>query len=211
MELEYRTGRKEGVEIVEVSYPQRSVELIVMPYETPTEVAHRGRMIEEIVTKGAYGNGIAGRKDIRVNRDHDVARTCGRAVKFHPSRQEGLVAELRIAKTDLGEETLELAADGLLDASAGFALQIDGETKKIKQGAEVWETRDRRRLNHLWLGHIALTPEPAYETANVLAVRHTEHGLVVAEAARPNLERLEVDRLREQYADLDRRYSVGQH
>ena len=38
-------------------------------------------------------------------------------------------------------------------------------------GGEVWETRSRRRLTKAWLGHIAMVPDPAYETANVLAVR----------------------------------------
>jgi len=199
--IEYRSA-----EVVGVSYPKRQIELIVMPYETPATVYHQGRMVTEIVTRGAYGTGIAGRKDIRVNRDHDVSRTCGRAIKFHPSRDDGLVAELQISRTTLGEETLTLADEGLLDASAGFALQIDKETRKVKQNAEVWESRDRRRLNHLWLGHIALTPEPAYETAAVLAVRNSEAG-VLAAASRPNMERLELDRLRELAADLNRRYA----
>ena len=200
-----------AAQVVGMSYPERRIELIVMPYETPTTVREPRRSYTEVVSRGAFGQGIAGRKDVRVNRDHDVRQTCGRAVKFHPSREEGLVAELHISRTPLGDETLELAADDILDASAGFALQVDKRTGRVKDGAEVWEARDRRRLNHLWLGHIALTPDPAYETANVLAVRAAERSAPETEVATPNLERLQLEEWREAYAVIDRRYAVGQH
>jgi len=162
-------------------------------------------MITEVCSTGAY-EGIEARNDrVRVNRDHDVTRTVGRAVRFHPSRQEGLVAEIRISETPLGEETLVLADDGVLDASAGFGLLRDRQGKVVP-GAETWERTDRRRLNHLFLGHIGLTPEPAYETANVLAVRKAEK---VPAGVTPNLDRLELDRFREQAAELDRRYGLA--
>jgi len=157
-QLEYRVATQIGV-----NYPNRIIELVVMPYETETMVAHQGRMVREIVARGAF-DGIERRANrIRVNRDHDATRTIGRALKLHPSRDEGLVAELRIAQTDLGEETLTLADEGILDASAGFLPM---------PGGEEWEGRSKRRLTKLWLGHIAMTPDPAYETARVLAVRN---------------------------------------
>ena len=133
-----------------------------MPYEETTLVEYEGRMVEEVVSRGAF-DGIERRPNrVKVNRDHDVTRTCGRTIAFHPGRDEGLVAEVRIAKTPLGDETLELAADGILDASAGF-LPLPGGMR--------WETRARRRLSKLWLGHIGMTPDPAFEGARVLAVR----------------------------------------
>ena len=138
-----------------------------MPYETETVVEHRGRMVREIVSRGAF-DGIERRANrVRVNRDHDVTRTVGRALTFFPSRDEGLVAELRIAQTELGDETLALADEGILDASAGFMPMPDGET---------WPDRNLRRVDKAWLAHIAMTPDPAYETANVLSVRtHDAH------------------------------------
>jgi HK97 family phage prohead protease len=192
-ELEYRSSQ-----VASVSFPERSVELIVMPYETEATVVHQRRIVQEIVSRGAF-DGIERRANrIRVNRDHDVRRTIGRAVALHPSRQEGLVAELRIAKTELGDETLALAEDGILDASAGFG---------VMDGGEVWErNRELRRLTKLWLAHIAMTPEPAYETANVLAVR--------TQPERPacsNRERLELERWRQLEADLNSRYLSAQH
>ena len=94
-------------------------------------------MCTETIGRGAF-DGIERRANrIRVNRDHNLERTVGRAVALHPSRDEGLVAEVRIAQTDLGEETLALAADGCLDASAGFR-PMDG-------GLE-WQGRDAYRI-----------------------------------------------------------------
>jgi HK97 family phage prohead protease len=195
-ELEFRSARQIGV-----SFPERIIELVVMPYEEETLVPYRGRMVTEVCSRGAF-DGIERRANrVRVNRDHDVKRTVGRAVAFHPSREEGLVAELKIARTELGEETLVLAEEELLDASAGFLPFAGGER---------WETRARRRLTKCWLGHVALTPEPAFEGAKVLSVRAAAAaaGEPVEEPLQtPNLDRLRLAELEARYADLDRRYS----
>ena len=92
-------------------------------------------MVDEIISRGAF-DGIERRANrVRVNRDHDLRPAPSAAPSaFHPSREEGLVAEVRIAKTELGDETLALADDGCLDASAGF-LPMDGGQK--------WETPHR--------------------------------------------------------------------
>lgn len=202
-ELEYRSA-----ELVDVSYPKRTIELIVMPYENPTVVDYRGRLITEVCSRGAY-DGIERRDDfVKVNLHHDVRQTCGRATRFHPSREEGLVAELYMSRSSAGEDALTMADEGLLGASAGFALLFDAHGHTYAD-AEVWETRDRRRLNRLYLGHIGLTPEPAYAGAKVLAVRHDAADTNPSPLT--NLERLELDRLRREYADLDARYGVAQH
>ena len=186
-DLEYRTATQVGV-----SWPDRTIELIVMPYEQPTEIVWQGRVIEEVCSRGAW-DGIERRPNrIRANRDHDLTRTVGRALALHPSREVGLVADLRIARTPLGDETLALADDGCLDASAGFL--------PMGEHGAVWETRDRRRLNKCWLGHIAMTPDPAYEGASVLSVRSSSAEADSPEpAGTPILDRILADRLREQY------------
>jgi HK97 family phage prohead protease len=173
-----------AAELVAVSYPARTIEVIVMPYETETLVAHDGRMVTEIISRGAF-DGIERRVNrIRANRDHERERTFGRAVALHPSREEGLVGEIKVARTPLGDETLELADDGCLDASAGFLPMADGMT---------WETRSRYRITKAWLGHIALVPEPAYDGARVLAVRHSDQQRPVS--ATPNLDLVRAWRL----------------
>jgi hypothetical protein len=78
----------------------------------------------------------------------------------------------------------------------------------------VWETKERRRLNHLYLDHIALTPDPAYEGARVLAVRDRPGAAgsgaeTTVEAATPNLDRLQLERWRQMAADIDTRYGLS--
>ena len=93
-----------------------------MPYERPTEVPYGNRIVTEIVSRDAF-NGIEKRAGkIRVNRDHSWDKVVGKIVALHPSRKEGLVTEVKMFKTVIGEETLTLCDEGGLDASAGFAL-----------------------------------------------------------------------------------------
>jgi HK97 family phage prohead protease len=205
-EIEFRAAQ-----VAEVSYPKRVIELVVMPYEVEAQVGYRGRLITEICSRGAY-TGVEERTSrIKVNLDHDRARTLGRTVALHPSREEGLVAEIKLTRLEEGERALVMADEGILDASAGFGLLMDKQTGRVKQGAEVWETRDRRRLNHLFLDHIALTSSPAYEGARVLAVRRQEPERELAAEApllTPNRDRLEIEQWRARLALLDRRYGV---
>ena len=202
-ELEYRDAT-----VSAVSFPQRTVELIVMPYETETLITERGKTFTEIVSRSAFEGLEARNGKVRVNRDHDRTRTVGRATRFDHSDPAGLIAEIRVSQTELGEETLVLADDGVLDASAGFAPLRD-PAGRVVPDAEVWETRSRRRLNRLFLDHIALTPDPAYADARVLTVRSepltdAPTGIVVA---MPNLARLELEEWERKLADLDARYS----
>ena len=121
-ELSFRSST-----VSDVSFPERIIQLVVIPYEEEALVEIKGRMVRESIARGAF-DGIERRANrIRVNRDHKLERTVGRAVAFHPSREEGLVADLKIAKTELGDETLTLAADDCLDASAGYLPMPDGE------------------------------------------------------------------------------------
>jgi len=167
---------------LEVRYADRRIELVAMPYDTDASVVVHGRAVTESCAPGAY-DGVERRVNrVKANRDHDQQRTVGAAVALHPSRTEGLVAELRIARTPLGDETLALADDHALEASVGFA---------VMPGGERWlEGRSRRRLERLYLDHIALVPEGAYD-AQVLDVRgstgHTgaSDGIVVPT---PNLD-----------------------
>jgi HK97 family phage prohead protease len=183
---------------VDVNFPKRMIELIVMPYESPGEVEHRGRLITEVVSRGAFANINASRRRISVNRDHLIPEVIGKAVALHPSRQEGLVAEIKISGSDIGERSLIQASEGLLDASAGFML------KRNRPDAEVWETRNRRRLNHLWLHHIALTPDPVYEDARVLAVRNQSTVPLQRQGqpATPNIDLVRGWQLEDAYARL---------
>jgi phage head maturation protease len=204
-ELEFRSSQ-----LVDVNFPKRTIELIVMPYESEGTAFYHGRTITEICSRGAYAGVEQRTRQIKVNRGHLTDMAVGKTVALHPSRHEGLVAEIRISRTDLGEETLILADDGVLDASASFGLLRDKQTGRVVPNAEQWETRDRRRLNHLFLDHIAMVPDPAYPDARVLAVRHQQ--LPQAESvavARPYLDRLQYEQAVAKLAEIDARYGLA--
>lgn len=187
-----------SAQVVEVRYPQRMIDIVAMPYEQTAVVEWQGRMIREVCSRGAF-DGVERRANrVKVNRDHDIVRTVGRCSSLHPSRVEGLVAEIKIAATPLGDETLALADDGVLDASAGFL---------PFPGGEQWlETRSLRRLTKCWLGHIALVPDPAYEGANMLALRSSIAGEVLTvhsdPVPTPNLDQVRLWALEDRYSSF---------
>jgi HK97 family phage prohead protease len=185
LEIEFRSAIPIGV-----SFPKRQIELIVMPYEREAQVMHKGRSIREIVSRGAFQGLDAAHRRILVNRGHMIDFVVGKATKFHLSREDGLLAELQIFKTESGNETLELANEGALDASAGFG---------VPDGGESWPERGLRRLNRVWLDHVAMTPVPAYPDAKVLAVRDQD-GLLESRIPTPNLDQVRGWLLAERYA-----------
>jgi HK97 family phage prohead protease len=174
--VEYRTAGT-----LEVRHAQRIIDLIAVPYDEPTEVQRRGRWVTESVSPEA-STGVPG--DVTVNRAHDREQPLGRVVALRPNDPRGLRAELRISRTAAGNDVLELADDGLLSASIGFSPL-----------AEDWSA-DRRtvKVTKAKLVHIALTGDPAYEGAKVLAVRTAPDG-EPARVATPNLDRIRLELL----------------
>ena len=159
-ELWHRTA-----ELVGVSFPDRTIELIVMPYETETIVPYQGRMVREVIARGAF-DGIERRANrVRVNRDHQAERTVGRATTFHavtPGRpgRRGADRPDRPGRRDA-------------DACRGRdPRRIRGVRADVPAGTG----RDGRNTasTKAWLGHIAMTPDPAYVDAQVLAVRSAD-------------------------------------
>lgn len=160
--IEYRNATLSGV-----NFAQRIISLIAVPYGEPSQVPvmYRGAMWDEIFERGAF-DGIEKRPGrVRVNRDHDRQRTVGKAVAFWPSREEGLVAELRISQTALGDETLALADDEVLVPSIGFGVR----------GSDQALNPPVRRIKRAFVEHIGLLSEiQAYDGARVLQVRSGE-------------------------------------
>jgi HK97 family phage prohead protease len=177
-ELEYRRAAS-----VEVRHPERVIELIAVPYDEDTRVLHRGRWIIESVAPGSFANVAGSPRNIIVNRGHDYERPIGKVVRLHPNDPRGLRSEVRIVKTPEGDDVLELAAEDLLGASVGFAAYPGGEHYTSDQ--------TRRRITKAYLGHIALTGDPAYEGAEVLAVRSASPPVTTPT---PNLDRLLAER-----------------
>lgn len=180
---------------VEVRYAERMIELIAVPYDEPTKVLYHGRMIDETVSRGAFEGLQMRARDFKVNRAHDRERPIGWVHKFKPRDDRGLVAEIGpIRSTRDGDDALELAADGLLGASIGFAV--------LSPGDERWSTdRRSRTITRAWLDHIALTGDPAYPGAKVLAVRAVdESGPTPPASPTPNLDTILAELLAERYS-----------
>ena len=90
---------------------ERIVTLIAIPYEQSTSVPFRGEVWNEVVQRGAFSGIENSTHTFRVNRDHDKRRLVGKIVKYYPDREDGLVVDAYISKTEFGDETLQLAKD----------------------------------------------------------------------------------------------------
>jgi HK97 family phage prohead protease len=158
--LEFRYA---GVQVGNVDFANRIITVIAVPYEESALVEYRSEMWNEIFSRGSLDAVAAAPHRVRVNRDHNKSRTVGKAIQFRPDSDEGLVTEIRIAKTELGDETLALADEECLSASVGFGVGPQGQTLDRRTMT--------RRINKAYLDHISLVESPAYVGARVLGVR----------------------------------------
>ena len=159
------TRNSGGADVLGVDQLARSLTVIVAPYDQPATVEYRGEIWTEAFAPGAFDS-LAGidPQRIRVCREHNRADAVGKVLRFDTRSPLGLIAEIRIAKTQRGDDTLGLAAEGMLSASAGFAVDPTS-------GQTLDRTRRIRRITHALLDHIGLVMQPAYDGAQVLAVR----------------------------------------
>ena len=150
-------GRSSAIDTLDVNQNTRIIRLIAVPYEESTSVVLHGQMWSRCSPLG----GVERRANpIRVNRGHDKTRTVGRVINFDAGDARGLIAEVHIAATPLGDETLTLAAETCLSASVAFTIPAGG--------AQLDHQRRHRRDNRAELDHVSLVESPAYAGANVL-------------------------------------------
>lgn len=148
--------------VADVSFPQRTIEVVAAPYGQEALVEYEGETWLEHFERGAFA-GVEARPDrVKANRDHDNTRLVGKAIGFS-DREDGLAGAFRIAKTPLGDETLTLASEEMLGASVGFA---------SRRSDQVFDRSTRSRsIKRAFLDHLAFVPDSAYEGARVLGVR----------------------------------------
>lgn len=179
-----------------VDFGERIITVIAVPYEQPTPVPYQREVWNEVFSRSAF-NGIETRQkrvpatacfNLRAE-DHEGARVVGRAQAFFPSRDEGLVTDLKISRTPAGDEVLALADDGAMDVSVGFAVK-----NRLDQILD--RPTRTRRINRAFLDHIAFVAQPAYTGAKVLAMR-SENSTDVEPSGTPLLDQfIEDDILR---------------
>lgn len=160
--------------ITDVDSQQRLIDLVAVPWNQEAQVMWQGDMWREVFTRGAFP-GIETAKGIRVNREHHVGDTVGKVVEFNDA-DDGLRAQVKIANTSRGDETLALADEDMISASVGFTVKKPSDVQINKRTRE-------RRVMRAFLHHLAMVESPAYEGAHVLAVREESSGLQVVEQA----------------------------
>ena len=160
--------RYAGVRVDGVDFAQRLITVIAVPYGEPALVEYRSEVWNEIFERGAFNSVTGAPHRVRVNRDHNKTRTIGKVVQFWPDRDEGLVAEVRVARTPLGDESLALADEDMLSASVGFGVR---STDQVLDRATM-----TRRIKNAYLDHLSFVESPAYVGAQVLSVRDNTGG-----------------------------------
>ena len=165
--IEHRTA---GVAVESVDFAQRLITVVVVPYDQPAKIEYRSEIWDESFMRGSLDGCAAAPHRVRANRSHNADLIVGKATQFWPDRDEGLVGEIRIAKTPLGDETLHLADEDMISASVGFG---------VRPVDQVLDRRSMtRRIKKAYLDHVAFVQTPAYDGARVLAVRDTTGGEV---------------------------------
>ena len=162
--VEIRSASVDGVD-----FGQRIITVIAVPYEQPTEVMYRQEVWNEVFTRTAFEGIETRNRRIPVNREHKPEWLVGKVVGTQPHHETGLLAEIRISRTEHGDETLELASDDAVSASVGMMVKEPHRDQVLDR-----HTRTRR-INRAFLDHLALVGSPAYEGAKVLAMRSPQY------------------------------------
>lgn len=161
--------------IDDIAFGKREITLIAVPYNEEAEVYDwAGDATKEKFIPGAFTGVESRAKQITLNRDHERSRVIGVATSFDTKNERGLITTMKVSNTDLGTESLQLAADGVLRASIAFSAR--SQDMAVKDGI--------RSIYRAFLLHVALTPEPAYAGAEVIDVRTGEP---MEDAPTPNL------------------------
>ena len=167
--------------VTDISFPDRVITVLAAPYERSTLehptlplTMYRGRLYAETIARGAF-NGVESRNGkVMANREHVKGTTVGKVVAFHPDAREGLIADVKIAKTLAGDETLALADEGMIFPSIGFAV-VKGSDQELDHRS----TPNRRYIKRAFVDHLGFTEDPAYIGADVLSVRSADQPIQV--------------------------------
>lgn len=171
---------------LEVRSTGRTIVGLAVPFDVPARVSDGSHRYTEVFRRGAFARTIAERGPTRVKSlvMHDRQRLpIGRAEVLRED-PNGLYAELRVSKTDFGDQVLELVRDGALDGlSIGFQPVPHGDRWSNDQ-----TTCERIEVR---LREISIVDSPAYDDALISAVRAEAAPQVSADVARRRLHILE--------------------
>lgn len=163
--VEVRSSQVESVNI-----PERIITVIAAPYDEPAQILYRREVWNEKFARSAFAGIETRQKPIPVVASLEMpdsghkGRIVGRVAKADPAYSGGLLTDIKVSRTALGDETLELAMDRALSASVGFIVKHRMD-ESLDRGTRM------RTVNRAFIDHIALVGSPAYDGAQILAVR----------------------------------------
>lgn len=173
-------------DLVRATPSERIIHGCVLPYGETVTVDDGEGPYRERFEFGAFRRSIAERAHkvrLLVQHDRRGRLPIGKAQRLE-ERSDGLYGEFRVANTRDGDDALTLAAEGLVDFSAGF--------RGISQRRESDGTLVRTEAA---LSEASLVGMPAYSRAVVAGVRDNERTLSAeAATARLTLLTLEIPR-----------------
>jgi phage head maturation protease len=166
--------RSAGVAIDDVDFKERIITVIAVPYERPAMVEYRQAVWQEVFSRSAFKGIEARQKPIPAcaqldtvdgGHSHSGSRLIGRVINSYPDSEPGLITDVKVSKTDAGDETLQLANDHVLSPSVAFRMNNPYKDQELDRRTMV------RRINRAFVDHLAFVGVPAYPDAKVLAVR----------------------------------------
>lgn len=189
--------RSANVAVDGVNFPNRTITLIAVPYEQPTQIMFQRDVWSEVFSRTAFDGlekWLTGPRSRSIpatasliipNPNHDEGRLIGRVVEARSGSvdgEEGLITKVKVSKGTLGDDVLELANDGAVSPSVGFQIKDPGRDQAIDRYTKT------RRVNRAFLHHLSFVAEPAYGGARILSVRSTEDLTVTDPTATPLLD-----------------------
>lgn len=149
---------------LEVAGDGRTLEALVVPYNTPTVVDDGLGPYREAIDPKAFARVMRGLPShVRLHLEHD-GQWVGRGHRWMDSA-EGLRMQFRVDDTEPGRTAIYKVKDGQVPGMSIGYIPGRSETRQSPEGPVEW------RLNVKCLHHTALVPTPAYIDARVSALR----------------------------------------
>jgi len=193
-----RTVEIADLDVSRADSDAREITAYAAVFDSPAEIQDHDGHYWETISRSAFDRTIAQRGDkVRVlfNHGRDVwgmpsdrfALPIGKPLELRPDAR-GLLTRTKIAKTELGDEVLELARDGVITGFSFRAAAVN--TKRHPPGLDRIPTLERTEFALREYGPGVFV---AYEGAEILSVR-TQHMVNhLTEAERDELRRVLAD------------------
>lgn len=193
-----RTVEITDLEVSRADSDQREITAYAAVFGTPAEITDHDGHYWETITRSAFDRTIAqkGTKfQVLFNHGRDVfgqpsdrfALPLGKPMEIRPD-DRGLLTRTKISRTELGDEVLELARDGVI---TGFSFRARAMgTKRHPKGADGLPTLERTEFALREYGPGVFV---AYEGAEILAVRAQHWINNITDAERSELRNLLAD------------------